>query len=184
MLTFVKIVKDVYKVDTPCRSSNLKQRLKKRFPQLQFTLAPQMGYILYSGAIDSSVPVKGALEQMSTDHDSQDSEAEEINIPPWTPPRSNDQDNMRTSYFSSQIVRNAIEDSLSTFQSPWPPIAANLNVNCTKQLVPHQLFNWISWTTGVSEDPNANGHVSVRDNEEKKCCPLHNISCMSRQKAE
>ena len=83
-------------------------------------------------------------------------------------PCSNDQDNMRTSYFSSQIVRNGIEDSLSTFQSPYPPTTANLNVNCTRQLVPHELFNWIAWTPGVSEDPNANGYVSVRDNEEKK----------------
>ena len=91
---------------------------------------------------------------------------------------------MRTSYSSSKIVRNAMEDSLSTFQSPWPLTAAILNVNCTKQLVPHQLFNWIAWTTGVSEDPNANGYVSVRDMKEKKYCPLHKISCISRQKAE
>ena len=85
MLTFVKIVKDVYKVDTPCRSSNLKQRLKKRFPQQQFIFASQKGYIVYSGSIDASDLVNGALEQMSTDQDNQDSEAEEINISPCTP---------------------------------------------------------------------------------------------------
>lgn len=167
--SLVKIVKEVENVDTPYRSSNLKQRLKKSFPQLQFTLAPPMGYIVYSGAIGASELVKGAVEDLSssTENDSQGSEVEEVIIPPSTSSCPTDQDNMRTSYLSSQIVRNAIEESMSTFHSPWPPTAANLNVNCAKQLVPHELFNWIACTTGINEDPDANGYVKVQDNEEK-----------------
>ena len=57
----MKIVKEVYNVDTKYRSFKLKQKLKKRFPQQQFTLAHQMGYIVYSGAIDASDLVKVAL---------------------------------------------------------------------------------------------------------------------------
>ena len=91
---------------------------------------------------------------------------------------------MGTSYFSSQIVRNGIEDSPLTFQTPWPPTAANLNVNCTRQFVPHELFNCIAWTTGVSEDTNANGYVSVRDNEENiniVDCTIYHVCQGKRQ---
>ena len=78
-------MKEVYNIDTKYGSSHLKQNLKKRFPQQQFIFASQKGYIVYSGSIDASDLVNGALEQMSTDQDNQDSEAEEINISPCTP---------------------------------------------------------------------------------------------------
>ena len=36
------------------------------------------------------------------------------------------------------------------------------------KLVPHELFNWIAWATGISEEPAVGEYVKVAENEEKK----------------
>ena len=39
---------------------------------------------------------------------------------------------LRTTYFSSKIVKNAIQESVSKFECPWQPIAENLNTDSAR----------------------------------------------------
>jgi hypothetical protein len=166
--SFVKMVKEVEDIDTQYRSTNLKKRLSNTYPQLQFTYDTRMGYIVYSGAISSADLVKDHVGQMSTDHSSEDDESDEPDEQSQLHMHPCNQDDMRTTYFSSKIVKNAIQESVSNFECPWPPIAENLNTDSARKLVPHELFNWIAWTTGISEEPAVGEYVKVAENEEKK----------------
>lgn len=85
---------------------------------------------------------------------------------------------------SAKIVKNAIQESLSTFQSPWAPTPENLNITSAKRLIPHQLLNWIAWTTGLSDTPHAETYVNVSGAEEKKSCRLPKILYTFMQKAK
>ena len=166
--SFIMIVKQVEGVDTSYRTSNLKQRMSKSYPQLQFTLAMPLGYIVYSGAYEASDLVRSALGQIDIDHDSQESEEDGSPHNASSAPQQSDPDELLTNFMSSQIVKNAVQDSLSTFHTPWPPTAEILNINTVKALVPHQLFNWIAWTTGLNENPQADTYVTVKEVEKKK----------------
>lgn len=37
----------------------------------------------------------------------------------------------------------------------------NLNITSAKSLIPHQLFNWIAWKSGLSDTPHAETYVKV-----------------------
>ena len=144
--SFVKIIKEVEGVESSYRSSNLKNRLSKTFPQLQFTYDARMGYIVYSVAISASELVEDHVEPMSAGTDSDENNLSEPSTSQPSasqPTYPSNQENVRTMFFSSQIVKNAIHDSVAKFQSPWPPTATNLNIGCARQLVPHELFNWM-----------------------------------------
>ena len=157
--SFIMIVKQVEGVDTSYRTCNLKQRMSKSYPQLQFTLAMPLGYIVYSGAYEASDLVRSALGQIDIDHDSQESEEDGSPHNAYSAPQQSDPDELLTNFMSSQIVNNAVQDSLST--------AEILNINTVKALVPHQLFNWIAWTTGLNDNPQADTYVTVKEVEEK-----------------
>ncbi len=159
------MIKKVEGIDAPYRSSNLKKRLSNTYPQLQFTYDTRMGYIVYSGAISSADLVKDHVGQISTDRSSEDDESDEQSQLHMRPCN---QDGMRTTYFSSKIVKNAIEDSVSKFKCPWPPTAEDLDTDSARRLVPHELFNWITWITGISEEPAMDEYVKVAEKEEKK----------------
>ena len=141
------------------------------YSQLQFTYDTTKEYIVYSGAISAADLVKDHIGQMSTDLSSEEDEPDKLDEESQLHMRSYNQDDMRTTYFSSKIVKNAIEDSLSQFKYPWPPTAENLNTDSARKLVPHclyRLFNWIAWTAGINEELSANEYVKVAENEEKK----------------
>lgn len=167
--SFIKIIKEVEGVDTSYRSADLKNRLAKSFPQLQFTLARPLGYVVYSGAVNSASDLlKSAFDEMSSDQDSQESHdgvQADYTSPTTT---KTEHEVLRTNYMSAKIVMSAVENSVSKFSTPWPPTAKNLNVDIAKSLVPHQLFNWIAWTTGLNDDPQADTYATVETTEEKK----------------
>ena len=169
--SFIKIVKEVEGVDTSYRSANLKNRLAKSFPQLQFTLARPLGYVVYSGAVEASDLVKSAFDEMSSDQDSQESQKSHDGVQAdYTSPTTTKTvyEVLRTNYMSAKIVKSAVENSVSKFSTSWPPTAENLNVDIAKSLVPHQLFNWIAWTTWLNDDPQADTYATVGTTEEKK----------------
>ena len=162
--SFVKMVEEVEGIDTSYRSSNLKKRLSNTYSQLQFTYDTTKGYIVYSGAISAADLVKDHIGQMSTDLSSEEDEPDELDEESQLHMRSYNQDDMRTTYFSS---KQQIEDLLSQFKCPWPPAAENVNTDSARKLLPHELFNWIAWITGINEEPSAE-YVKVAENEEKK----------------
>ena len=105
--SFIKIVKEVEGVDTSYRSANLKNRLAKSFPQLQFTLARPLGYVVYSGAVKASNLVKSAFDEMSSDQDSQESQESHDGVQAdYTSPTTTktDYEVLRTNYMSAKIV--------------------------------------------------------------------------------
>ena len=148
--SFIKIVKEVEGVDTSYRSANLKNRLAKSFPQLQFMLARPLGNVVYSGAVKASDLVKSAFDEMSSDQDSQESQESHDGVQAdYTSPTTTKTEHevLCTNYMSAKIVKSAVENSISKFSTPWP------HVDIAKSLVPHRLFNWIAWTTGLNDDP-------------------------------
>ena len=108
---------------------------------------------------------------MSSDQDSQESQESHDGVQAdYTSPTTTKTEHevLRTNYMSAKIVKSAVENSVSKFSIPWPPTAENLNVDIAKSLVSHQLFNWIAWTTGLNDDPQAYTYATVETTEEKK----------------
>lgn len=135
--------------------------------------------------------MKSAFDEMSSDQDSQDSQERQeshdgVLADHTSPTTKTGHEVLRTNYMSAKIVKNAVKNSLSRFSTPWPPTAENLNVDIAKSLFPHQLFNWIDWTAGLNDDPQADTYVTVETAEEKKILStvLHKILCISMQKVE
>ena len=105
---------------------------------------------------------------MSSDQDSQESHdgvVQAVHTSPTT--IKTEHEVLRTNCMSAKIVKSAVENPVSKFSTPWPPTAENLNVDIAKSLVPHQLFNWIAWTTGLNDDPQADTYATVETTENK-----------------
>ena len=113
---FVKMVKEVEGIDTSYRSSNLKKRLSNTYPQLQFTYDSTKGYTVYSGATSAADLVKEHIGQMSTNLSSEEDEADKLGEQSQLHLHSHNQDDMGTAYFSSKIVKHAMEYSLLQFK--------------------------------------------------------------------
>ena len=89
-------------------------------------------------------PLRGARTLTQTSGSEEDSDQP---LPSRVPTETDD---LRTNYYLSQIVKNAPTTTIkkACAESHWPPTANHLNIKAAQQLVPHELFNWIAWTTG------------------------------------
>ena len=176
---FIKMAKKVEGVNIPnYRAFNLKQRLRRTFPQLEFASTSSLGDIVFCSGLQAAEIVQHAVHvgsetdtERSTDTDTDEtSESEEDSNHPLPSRAPTETDDLRTNYYSSQIVRNALTTTIkkARSESHWPPTADHLNIKAAQHLVPHELFNWLAWTTGLSDDPTASEHVTVGIEEERK----------------
>jgi hypothetical protein len=58
------------------------------------------------------------------------------------------------------------------WQIAWPPDATDLSLANALQSIPHQLFNFIAWMVGFSDEPALLHKVSIPHDQ---CCKVASI---------
>ena len=66
---------------------------------------------------------------------------------------------------ASQILKEAMDEV--TLDAPWPPTSGDLTIETVKKVIPHQLVNFLAWTSGISSEPTA-GLVQMTEDEERR----------------
>ena len=173
-ISFVKLVLTEEKIDcSSYRSHNLKKRLQYHFPQLVFKSNQGIGDIVYAEHLAAEDVVESALmESDTTDTEGETTDTDESEVGQLQARRSHHpskQDEMRNCFFSAKSMRNVIHESSSKAEVPWPPTAQTIGLESAKQLVPHQLFNWIAWTCGLNDEPNTSpSYVELTASDERR----------------
>ena len=160
---FIRQVKATHGVDAASyKTGNLKTRLMTSFPQMCFQ-QPQMrsqGYLVYVNNISKEVLVedqKLLQEEMFSDStctdtdDDSDTDTETSLPQPRQPSTSQPKLNVqRESYLTALTLRNEIEDIRPSM--PWPPSSDHLTVKTAEEIVPPNLYNFLAWTVGASDE--------------------------------
>ena len=50
----------------------------------------------------------------------------------------------------------------------WPPTGCDLTLETAASMVPTELFNFLAWSIGVSEEPELSEYVDVLDSVKRK----------------
>ena len=78
-------------------------------------------------------------------------------------------DRSRLLYHAAVILRDIIcKTSKTSPKLPWPPRATDLTLENALDFVPHQLFNFVAWTSGISTQPTDNERVEVTLEDSRK----------------
>ena len=90
-------------------------------------------------------------------------------------------ENTRTLYNAAMILKGLISDPPG-MTCPWPPTSDDLNVNEAKSVVPHELFNLISWIIDATEEPTLSCYVNIPDEINLKVISIchDNVYLMSK----
>lgn len=144
---FIKYAVEIEGIDiTGYRNDQLKARLIKRYPDLKyFQPDPKSSeFVLHSMHEDETVVIQH--EDTVTDSDSECEEVEFLDLSLENP--SNEEATQL--YRASMIIRAIMKSSggLST----WPPSADDVSMDQCLQSVPPLLFNFLSWSCGITEE--------------------------------
>ena len=61
------------------------------------------------------------------------------------------------------ILRNALQKKPGLV-TPWPPLACDLTMENSKNVVPVSLFNFLAWMTASSDDAQLEKHIKIVEN--------------------
>ncbi|XP_038073202.1 uncharacterized protein LOC119741498 isoform X2 [Patiria miniata] len=165
------------------RTSSLKDRLIKSYPQLCF-LKPKTTNIcelVYADSltredlIEDLTTLKESVRKEESDSDSS-SGMQEANEQSSTPSWKSSRDHMwtcnrvgilRDRYSTALDIKRDIA-SIPSNHDPWPPTSLNLTVDDARRIVPTKLFNFLAWIVGSSDDPKEDEMVKVVDGDERK----------------
>ncbi|XP_072046276.1 uncharacterized protein [Amphiura filiformis] len=154
---FIKLVKSLEGKECGTSSSRLKQRLKKTFPQLVFQTPHMrnMSDIVYcetlatadvaEDAVDSDTDTTGT-DDTDTDTDANEREDQQ--------PRhlASKQPNLHTLYTTALDLKTIMKQP-NTAKLPWPPSTSDVTLSRSEEIVPTPLYNFLAWSTGLSDDP-------------------------------
>ena len=146
---FVKEVKDVEGIDASSyKSGRLKARLRRSYPVLCFSKPSRQSEsdIVFVETLDIEEVVEDVIKDVTTSEESEDSDCV---LPDQAGAASNP---IRELFHSAQELKAA----MSTVKTPivWPPIAKDMSLDRVNELVPTKLYNFLAWSTGLSEDIN------------------------------
>ena len=152
-LRFVQIAEGVDA--TSFRASRLKHRLCTAYPQLVFhrpnvRTKSEMVYVenlSSSELVDEHMTLKTLYNEELDCNYSNNSESVHT-------------DEIHVLYNAAMILRNIIQSTPGQ-TTPWPPLASDLTMENAKQIVPSQLFNFLAWMTGSSNDACLDEHIDV-----------------------
>ena len=173
---FVKSVKRVQNEDAASyRTFRLKERLRKKFPQLVFH-RPKVrtkSDIAYSECLSKGSVAESFIEddvetsQSSRESDyalDSDDEGQTYMIPR--------QLTLQEMYAVSLKLRNNLRDHSSSWYENWPPFASDVNVDSVKKLAPPLLFNFMAWLLGFSDDPDSTDYIALDEKTTAKIFSL------------
>ena len=181
--SFVKAVREVESQDaTSYKTFSLKQRLKRKYPQLCF-LQPKKKYtseIVYVDALATEDLVPGIVgSEEDTDTTSTDTDTlsgdERVDPEPlqkqqkdnngrWKPVTS--LASLRDRYATAQDLKDDIMQTRSNL--PWPPTSSDLTLESARSMVSAKLYNFLAWVVGVSDDPEGEKKVEIGAAEDRR----------------
>lgn len=151
---FLHFVKKEEGLDaTPFRAFRLKNRLSRAYPQLVFH-RPNVrtkSEIVYVESLTSL--------DLLDEHMTLKSMHEEVNDTSsyLTSVHTNE---LHVLYNAAMILRNIVQSKAGQ-STPWPPLASDLTMENAKKVVPSQLFNFLAWISGSSDDAQLDEHIHV-----------------------
>ncbi|XP_072027761.1 LOW QUALITY PROTEIN: uncharacterized protein [Amphiura filiformis] len=169
---FIKLVKSLEGKECGTSSSRLKQRLKKTFPQLVFQTPHMhnMSDIVYcetlatagvaEDAVDSDTDTTGT-DDTDTDTDANEGEDQQ--------PRhlASKQPNLHTLYTTALDLKTIMKQP-NIAKLPWPPSTSDVTLSRSEEIVPTPLYNFLAWSTGLSDDPKGRFRVEVDPDGHRK----------------
>ncbi|XP_061913285.1 uncharacterized protein LOC133656293 isoform X2 [Entelurus aequoreus] len=161
------------------RRDKLKRRLVRDFPQLVFHCPPQRNIsemvFVETLSLADRVPLPSGTSPStteSTEVSQAESQAEsDSEHTASTTAGQNTTENTRTLYSAGLILKRLLSDSPG-MKCPWPPTAEDLNVSEAKSVVPVELYNFIAWIIGATEEPTLACYVDVPDDVNLKVISL------------
>ena len=161
---FIKTVREVENLDdsVEIRGFYLKQKLKARYPLLQFLKPIKRnsseivfcieGFSLLADRWTSQSELE-EMENTDCEYDSEDDG-------PQLGSEYHCQESRRILYLTSQHLKGVIIDTPAL--SGWPPTANDIGDSAQK-LIPPQLFNFLSWITGSVDVVEFDNFVETGD---------------------
>ncbi|XP_071812536.1 uncharacterized protein [Apostichopus japonicus] len=180
---FGKAVKDVEMKDASnYRTYSLKQRLKRRFPQLCFLqpkkrCSSEMVYVETLSAEDLVPEAVGSeADDTDTTTDTDNTDAEEEQEPPRKRPKGipnsgqskPQMSSLRDCYSTALDLKEEIMQAMKKTNLPWPPTSDDLTLDAARKIVPTKLYNFIAWIVGVSDEPTDEQKVKIQDAEDRR----------------
>lgn len=157
---FIRIISETENEDiVSYRNDKLKRRIMTKFPQIDFIKrsSKNLCEIVMCSSSSASFNLITNTDSSSTEVEDDDLDAVEhkSDIMKF--------ETLQSLYRSSLILKHIIKDAPAN-SSSWPPIGSELTVDSAMQMVPMELFNFLSWCVGASDDASVNSFVDVPDN--------------------
>lgn len=147
------------------KAHSLKARLHKSHPFLKF-LKASTTYLVYVDNLsaDEIVHVVAVSSASSSSEESEGEITSQGDIENATINR----DDSRVLYHAAMTLKEIIQKTSKRYPKlPWPPTAGDLTLENGTSVVPHQLFNFIAWISGMSSQPS-DERVDVTSEDSRK----------------
>lgn len=160
---FLKTVAEVEQTQvTSYKNYNLKRRLQVKYPQLCFIKQSKRNKceLVFCETLDT-----GVCHNISTSDSSKSTDSEPDNMSTnFSPVQA---DVLKTLFYSALTVKTAIENA-PCLAGSWPLTAEELTFEAAEKMVPKELYNFLAWVIGVSDEPEIDKYVNVPDNIKRK----------------
>lgn len=148
---FVQTVQKIDDTDaTGYRNHNLKQRIKKAYPQIRFIKPSRRNEseIVFCDNdeyhhLRNIVPCESDIESATDDSEGDLIDSTMSSV-------VDDQEDMRYLYHSSQSLKKVISETVMS--NVWPPMPNDLNLSTSQEAIPVTLYNFLAWMTGLSAE--------------------------------
>ena len=163
---FIKTVRKVENLDDTVniRASYLKQKLKPRFPSLQFVQPTRRNASEIVFCKDGTSLLADRWASESSECETTDAELGSEEDQPQVTPNFG-LESRRNLYLAGQQLQGLVSDTPTL--SVWPPTADDIKESA-KKIIPPRLFNFLAWITGVSDAIEFDNFLETDDDTERK----------------
>ena len=148
------------------RTSYLKEKLKRRYPSLQFLRPSKQTTSEIVFSKESSTVFADKWDSTSAS-ETEDSELDTDNETANVQTSSSENNDKHLLYMSSQMLKGVIS-SVPGLNSFWPPTANDIRENSAEKLIPPNLFNFLAWIAGVSDELEFDNFVETSNDIKTK----------------
>ena len=94
------------------------------------------------------------------DYDLREESGDEHDVEDLYMKPSNQAKNLLHLYTTSMTLQNLVQD-VPPFSSKWPPDVSEITIENALEIVPVELFNFMAWILGFSEEPCLYKHIPL-----------------------
>ncbi|XP_071847519.1 uncharacterized protein [Apostichopus japonicus] len=170
---FIKTVKEVQGIDASSyRSYNLKKRLQGSYPQLQF-LRPTRRYeseVVISRTVEAqnlALNLVNLQDEAKSSNEIDTSSCSESDLQHEQKGSCRSKGiSLSDMYFTARQLRIAVQEV--HVDTAWPQTGQDLTLAIARNLVPVQLYNFLAWLIGASEEPSESERVAVSEQHDRR----------------